>query len=242
MKKLFLLLFVVLLFIACGDGKNVEPDTITFTAKDGLTVTADLYKTANENAPYIILFHQAFFSRGEYKTIAPRLNSLGYNCLAVDQRSGLYCKGTINQTASKARKLRLDRKYIHALPDLRASFLYVRDELKARKIIIWGSSYSSSLAFVLASEYPNDINGLLAFSPGEYFKDNDKKIIDYATSVKCPVFVTAEKKIKEQAKGIYDKAQSGNKVFLDVKKHGSRLLWDPKTAVWEEAIKFIKSI
>ena len=249
LKKIFLFLFVAILFIACGDGKkkdhsipDVEPDTITFASKDGLTITADLYKIADENAPYIILFHQAFSSRGEYKTIAPRLNSLGFNCLAVDQRSGLYCKGIKNQTAAKARKLHFGRKYIHALPDLRASLFYVKDELKARKIIVWGSSYSSSLLFVLANEYPEDINGLLAFSPGEYFKDNDKKIMEYAASVKCPVFVTAEKKVKEQAKGIYDKVPSGNKVFLDVKKHGSRLLWDSKNAAWEEAVTYLKSI
>ena len=142
-KKPFLLFFVAILFIACADekkqGLDVEPDTITFDAKDGLSVTADLYKTADESAPYIILFHQAYSSRGEYKTIAPRLNSLGFNCLAVDQRSGLYCKGVKNQTAAKAGKLGLDRKYIHALPDLRASLSYVRDEsaiFRTRPVIL----------------------------------------------------------------------------------------------------------
>ena len=217
-------------------------NTITFAGKDGLNITADLYKIDAENAPYIILFHQAFFSRGEYRTIAPRLNSLGFNCLAVDQRSGLYCKGVKNQTAANARKLHLDRKYMHALPDLRYSLFYVKDELKAKKVIVWGSSYSSSLIFILTGEYPEFVDGLLAFSPGEYFKKSDKKIMDYAASVKCPVFVTAEKKIKEQARGIYDKVPSGKNVFLEVKKHGSRLLWDFNDPVWEEAIKFIKSI
>ena len=64
-------------------------DTIRFPSEDGLMVTADLYIEKNEkDAPFIILYHQAGWSRGEYAQIAPRLNALGFNCLAVDLRSG----------------------------------------------------------------------------------------------------------------------------------------------------------
>jgi dienelactone hydrolase len=62
-------------------------DKVSFHAEDGLKITADLY-LIDFSEPFILLFHQAESSRGEYNDIAPRLNKLGYNCLAVDLRSG----------------------------------------------------------------------------------------------------------------------------------------------------------
>ena len=47
-----------------------------FLSLDSLEITADLYKIENNKAPYIILFHQANFSRGSYLDIAPKLNKL----------------------------------------------------------------------------------------------------------------------------------------------------------------------
>ena len=41
---------------------------------------------------------------------------------------------------------------------------------------------------------------------------------------------------------IMEKVSSSNKVFLDVKKHGSRLLWDSNSTTWEEVITFLRSI
>ena len=48
------------------------------------------------NAPVLVLFHQAGWSRGEYREIAPKLNELGYICLAIDQRSGKGVNGVAN--------------------------------------------------------------------------------------------------------------------------------------------------
>ena len=62
---------------------------VTLQASDGLSVSADVYTISTAtNATWIVLAHQAGASRGEYRTIAPRLNKLGYNAIALDQRSG----------------------------------------------------------------------------------------------------------------------------------------------------------
>jgi len=34
--------------------------------------------------------------------------------------------------------------------------------------VVWGSSYSAALVFLLAARHPGDVNGVVAFSPGEY--------------------------------------------------------------------------
>jgi len=243
-----LLLSIAVSLTTCGSSADVVQEaayvteTISFFAEDGLKLTADLYKTANDSAPYIILFHRAKFSRGEYRIIAPRLNENGFNCLAIDQRSGNKAREVINQTAAEAKMQGLSHAYTDALPDLRAALLYVKKELGANKIILWGSSYSAALVFLVGSEFPDDVNGVLAFSPGEYFKVADKKISNYAKNIKCPVFVTAEKRIRNNARLIYDSIPfSGSSVFLNVNKHGSELLWPQTEPAWEQVLNFLNS-
>ena len=59
-------------------------ELITLKAADGLTITADVYRTVERSdATWIVLAHQAQASRGEYTTIAPRLNRLGFNAIAL---------------------------------------------------------------------------------------------------------------------------------------------------------------
>ena len=233
-----------------------ETGLVTFTAEDGLTVTAHFYKANIENAPCIILFHQAGSSRGEYHEIAPRLNSLGYNCLAVDQRAGEESNDVSNITASAAKDAGLEPTYIDAWLDLEAALAYTKNALWAEKIIIWGSSYSAALVFVLASEYPQDISALLAFSPGEYFDFKGKKIGEYAANTKCPVFITSEAEgnyagasFAELSKYLYDQTPSANKAYFlpdgIAGKHGSSVLWRSHTyneIYWQQVSAFLKTI
>lgn len=193
--------------------------TITFKAKDGVTVTADLYLTNNAQAPLIVLHHQAGYSRGAYRPIAPMLNQLGFNCLALDQRSGKAAQGIMNQTKQNAQQLNKATKYADAIPDLEAGLQYAKKVLKAKKIIYWGSSYSASLMFYMASKYPQDIRAVLAFSPGEYFKIKGQKIADFAKKVKCPVFITSAKNEEGQWTDIYKAIPTQKQSFLPISRN-----------------------
>ncbi|MDF1672231.1 MAG: hypothetical protein P1U41_01915, partial [Vicingaceae bacterium] len=115
--SLFVLVFSVSVF---------AQKTVSFKAKDGLEITADLYLTKDDKAPIIILFHQAGWSRGEYKEIAPKLNKLGFNCMAVDQRSGGDVNEIDNETFKRAEKKGLPTTYVDAIPDLNAAIDYVK--------------------------------------------------------------------------------------------------------------------
>lgn len=223
-----------------------QTETIKFPSEDGIEITADLYKI-DADAPWIILHHQAGFSRGEYLSIAPKLNKLGFNCIATDQRSGNEVNEVINQTHLAAEKQGKETKYVNAIPDLQATLQYVKSELKAQEIIIWGSSYSAALTFYMASQYPEDIKAVLAFSPGEYFEIGDKTIGSFAVQVKCPVFITSAKKEEEYWRVIYD-AVSGEKYFYLPQEegfHGSRALWPDKVGhelVWKEVEAFLEKL
>lgn len=229
--KRYLFVLSCCLFITTYNYSQMKVDfkgkTINFTATDGLAVTADLYMTDDENAPLIILYHQAGFSRGEYRAIAPRLNALGFNCLALDQRSGGEVNGVKNETHREAAGQDKGTKYVDAVPDIEGGYLYAKNELNAKNIIVWGSSYSAALVFYLAGKYPGAIHGILAFSPGEYFKINGKTIAFYASKVSCPVFVTSSKREYKQWKGIYEAVPADRYFFLPKATgyHGSRALW-----------------
>jgi dienelactone hydrolase len=222
--------------------------TITFKSTDGLLITGDLYLTTDKDAPFIILYHQARYSRGEYQEIAPKLNAMGFNCLAIDQRSGDAINGVINETHQRASEAGMATKYQDAWPDIESAFYYVTKKLKASKVIIWGSSYSAAMVFVLGSEHKARISGILAFAPGEYFKIDDKSISDYAKEINYPVFITSAKSEEQYWRPIYEKLNTDEKYFYlpqDEGYHGSKALWEENEGndmYWKAVVQFLEQI
>ena len=205
--------------------------TITFPSLDTLPVTADIYLAHGSDAPLIVLFHQAGWSRGEYGEIAPKLNVLGFNCLAVDLRSGGSVLGVTNKTAAAASQVGAPTGYTDALPDVIASLRYARAELHASQVLAWGSSYSAALVIKVAGDEPELVDGVLSFAPGEYFESAGKPV-DWiqtaAKKIRTPTFITSARHEKPAWVSIFEAipvefrvsylpATSGN--------HGSRALW-----------------
>ena len=89
-------------------------EKVSFFSEDSLNITADLYLNDYLN-PFILLFHQAESSRGEFKNIAPKLMKLGYNCLAVDLRSGEKSNYIKNETAYRASELNIPNRFMYPL-------------------------------------------------------------------------------------------------------------------------------
>jgi dienelactone hydrolase len=164
-----------------------DPVPVTFSAADGVVVSADFYGTTDPSgSPIILLFHQAGSNAGEYAPIAPRLVALGWDALAVDSRSGASMWGRSNRTV-----IRLGRSedFLRAYADLEAALAWASARTRGRPIVAWGSSYTSALVFRLAAEHP-EIGAVMAFSPGEYLGPNEP-VRDWATHVTVPVFVTS---------------------------------------------------
>ncbi len=221
-------------------------EIITYPSEDGLQITADYYNTTNSDT-YIILFHQAGWSRGEYKEIAPRLNTLGYHCIAVDQRSGGSVNDVMNLTNKEAKKEGKKTAYIDAFQDIEATVAYVKKTYKPAKIIIWGSSYSSSLVLKYAGDYPNSIDAVLSFSPGEYFGQKNF-IKNSASKISVPSFITSAQNEKKNWSAIQEAIPTTTKVAYTPTSsgnHGSRALWekfDDSNGYWNAVIAFLKKI
>ena len=175
------------------------PRPIALRASDGLSVYAWHYPAVDNSLPAILLFHQAGSNHAEYATIAPRLAALGHRSIAVDQRSGGRMWGQSNRTAAEFSKdFGKDADYLAALPDLEAALEWPRSQGFPPRSIMWGSSYSAALVFLLAAKHPSAVAAVMAFSPGEYLGDNHS--VRYsAGKMQVPVFITCAKDSEEVA-------------------------------------------
>ena len=201
--------------------------TITFQANDGVTITADLYiPHTDKTTPFIVLFHQAASSRGEYREIAPKLNQLGFNAIAIDQRSGDGMNGVDNDTVMDALEKDKEIGYLDAFVDLTSTIEHVKKHYATGKVIGWGSSYSSALMLKLAGDFPTLVDGVIAFSPGEYFKPR-VVIADSAKKIKVPVFITSTRSEQKKTQPLFDVIPSQKTYFLPKTEgdHGSKALW-----------------
>jgi dienelactone hydrolase len=95
-------------------------------------------------------------------------------------------------------------------------------------ILVWGSSYSAALVFLLAAEHRREIKAVLAFSPGEYLRGSST-VRKAAAQVSIPIFVTSARDPKEiaVAKSILDVVHSDEKTQFIPKVagvHGSSTL------------------
>lgn len=239
-------IFLIFSFVICLVANAAE--TIKIKAADGVEVTVDLHIAHPDTVPFIILFHQAGWSRGEYQEIAPILNQIGFNCMAVDQRSGNAVNGVQNQTFISARKLMKETKYVNALPDMDAAISHAKTYLAKGDLIIWGSSYSSALVLKIAGDRAQDVNGVLAFSPGEYFQSMGKPK-DYITSsaknIQCPSFITSASNEKSSWWSIYESIPTDSKSYYLPEtsgNHGSRALWrkfSDNQGYWDAVTTFL---
>lgn len=219
------LAFLGLLLLGASASRAQEP--VAFKAADGIAVYGDDYAGADATQPVILAFHQAGFNRLEYREIAPRLVKEGFSVLAIDQRSGGNYGGVENRTAKEAKGFWV---YTDAMPDLEAALAWAREKHPDSKLIAWGSSYSASLAIILAARH-KDVAGVLAFSPGEYF-DGKPSVREAAQSVTVPVFITSRgDKEKVIAKLILEALASKDKtqfVPSGTGVHGSSALLQPQ--------------
>ena len=229
-KTRILLFFFTVSYLSVSSAWAKE--TIVFKSLDGIHITADVYlKYKDKKTPYIVLFHQAHWSRGEYLEIAPKLNQLGFNCMAVDLRSGKEVNRVANETMSHAKEMGKKTTYIDAMQDIEATLTYARNHYAQGKVIAWGSSYSAALVLKVAGDKPELVDGVLAFAPGEYFKRSGKPvdwIQNSARKIQIPAFITSARKEKKAWSDIFNVIPSESKAsYLPATKgnHGSRALW-----------------
>jgi dienelactone hydrolase len=220
---------------------------LVLKAADGVSIYAQSYPGASPQNPVILLFHQAGSSKSEYAPIAPRLAELGYNVLAIDQRSGGDLYEPPNETVQH---LGHSTPYLDVLTDMDAALEWAEREHPGAPVYAWGSSYSAALVFAFAARHPREVRAVLAFSPGEYLPD--KRFVEKAARhVSVPVFIDSASDPNEErnAQAIFSVLPSRLKEQYRPKNgvHGSstlRLDRDPDGAAenWSEVAAFLAKL
>lgn len=261
MKNLpLLLLFLVVSIAACQSKSEKKTDTaihqakqvhecpklIEFLSQDSIMITANLYQI-DETSPFILLCHQARFNKFEYAGIAERLNEMGFNCMAIDQRSGGPIGDTQNETYLRALAAEKGVDYVDAEVDILAAIDCVSKNY-SKNIILWGSSYSSTLALYIAAER-EDVSAVLSFSPGNYMAEKKGSLIDKLESFDKPMFLTSSKREAEYVEALLEKHKLMDNQVQFIPEgpghHGSRALWTNQQGgveYWTAVTKFLNDL
>ena len=164
---------------------------ISFYTPDSIKIFGDLYEL-DKKEKTILLFHQGGSNaRGEYAPIIPNLIDKGYNILAIDQRVGGQYYGNYNRTLANipTNSFGDGYGYCDAYNNLESALNFIIDSGFSGDKIIWGSSYSASLAIQLANNRQSDINGVLAFSPASGGSMKDCLPDKYFETLKRPLII-----------------------------------------------------
>ena len=264
MKK-FILPILFLFFNFSCDNKPAEKETIIerdtviveqaapkdsflvfghleFPSTDGLMITANSYEVIPSDQ-YILLCHQAGSSRGEYREIAKKFNDLGYNCLAIDLRSGEKMNDMVNETAKRAKDQKMETDYFAAEKDILAGINYIYNKT-GKKVILLGSSYSASLALKIGAQ--NDkVLAVMAFSPGEYLEGMN--LHESIKGISIPAFITSSKDEAAEVQKLVSGIGSSKTVFVPEEKgvHGASVLSDEtenSEEYWNAVKEFLNTL
>jgi pimeloyl-ACP methyl ester carboxylesterase len=259
MSKLLLLLPVLFLLKACAptkkendcdESKKVELisdyEKIQFPSKDSLAITANLYHVA-DTAPVIVLCHQAGFNKFEYTGIAKKLKQAGYNCLAIDQRSGGGIVEELNETNIEAKKRNKGVDFLDAEQDIDAAVNFMSAKYK-KPVILWGSSYSSVLVLYVAIDNAN-VKAVIAFSPGDYFQKEKGSLKTKLSNFSKPMLLTSSKEeskeLSEMISGLQLNENQLQFIPDSTGYHGSRALWassQNNEEYWNVITKFLEKV
>jgi len=225
-------------------------ERVQFHSLDSLLIDANYYP-ANPASPSILLCHQARWNKYEYDSIAVVLQKTGYNCLAIDQRSGGFMSldkiHPINATYQRAVAAKLPTEYLDAEQDIIAAINYLYKKSQ-RPIILWGSSYSSTLA--LYNGLNNDkVAAVISFSPGDYLSEQKGSLTPLIAASPKPFFMTSSQKEAEEVQLLIQGKELNKQQIQFIPKaygqHGSSALWASKIdheEYWAAVLNFLEQL
>ncbi len=208
----YFLAFFFLVGTVNASAEDPSGDMTLLIAKDKMRVHARFYRAMNNNHKIALLFHQAGSNTMEYEPVLSTFHVAGFDTLTVDQRSGGTRWGVDNMTVKRQGK---STEYAEAYTDLEAALDYAIKR-KYKKILLVGSSYSASLAIVLASKHPDKVIAVAAFSPGEYFADKNR-IKNAAAKLEVPLYITGSPNERKRVEEVIIKAKGKDITYYQPK-------------------------
>lgn len=227
-----------------GD-QDAHAEVASFPSLDGLEVSAKVYP-GMEGASTLLLCHQARYNKSEYDGVAERLQEMGFNCIAIDQRSGGPIGAAQNETFNRAVTQGLPTEYLDAEQDIRAAIGFAKTRFNG-PLYLWGSSYSSTLALYIGAEM-NEVEGVMAFSPGDYLADAKGSLVPIMKTYAKPYFITSSSAEAPALQALLPSERKENQLVFEPigsGHHGSRALWRNQAGgkeYWTALEKFLLHI
>ena len=173
--------------------------------------------------------------------------------MAIDQRMGGQIYGSYNRTIANIPDNSFDNDYTYcdAYNNLEGALDFVIESGISGKKILWGSSYSASLAIQLANNRPMDVDGILAFSPASGGPMQACQPDKYFNTLKVPLLLLRppNEMENENTKKQFDLANSNNHQTYAAKFgiHGSSMLVEERVGqevneTWKVVESFLNEI
>jgi dienelactone hydrolase len=140
----------------------VEPQTVTFTTRDGVQITGSLFLPDKHPAPAVVLLHMMARSRHDWDGAAQKLADAGIAALSIDFRRGGQSQTGPNGGDDLA-DLALDAEAARV-------YLTARPEIAAGRIGIAGASVGANVAAIVAGADAS-VRSLALLSPSLEYRN-----------------------------------------------------------------------
>ena len=132
-------------------------ERITLVTNDGKTIIGDYAGKPGE--PAVLMLHMMPSIRASWREFSEKLNSAGFQTLAVDLRGHGESEG-----GPTGYKRLSDEEHQASINDVEAAIAYLKSK-SASNLFIAGASIGANLALWYASEH-QEIRGIILLSPG----------------------------------------------------------------------------
>jgi len=153
---------IALILMLAAPATGAEPQTVTFTARDGVQLTGSLFLPGKLPAPAVVLLHMMTRSRHDWDGAAQKLAEAGIAALSVDSRRAGQPL-TDAKGGDDVADLALDAEAARA-------YLAARPEVAAGRIGIAGASVGANIAAIAGG---NDaaVRSLALLSPSLEYRN-----------------------------------------------------------------------
>ena len=135
--------------------ESVSPENVTINTADGWKLHALLFKPEGASNSAVILLHQRGGSSSDWNQLSTAIVKKGITALAIDQRgAGSSTEGTGGKG---------DNAPWDTSQDIAAAIKYLAP---ISHIGLVGASYGANNALIYAASHPDQISGVVLYSPG----------------------------------------------------------------------------
>jgi dienelactone hydrolase len=177
------------------------PQSVTINSPDGVKLVGSLYEAGKPMSPALLLLHQWQSDRHPYDDFAKKMQTAGFNVLAIDGRG--FGESTKKADGTVVVAGRTDADVKAMLGDVGAAFDFLtkNKNVDPKRIGIVGASYGSSLALIFAANNPN-VAAVALLSPGLNYFGSMQTAPAMKKYGKRPVYMTAAEDDKDSADAV----------------------------------------